>query len=272
MAFDGIPLGEDTAYQFSYDASLLFPIARNESRKSLVLSGFNGIDRWTAFELSWLDCSGKPQVAIAEFDFDANSENLVESKSFKLYLNSLNQTRFKSQEQLVTTMREDLSRCSGKPVEINLFALSDVKFTDRKSGDSNKFMLLDELDVCCDIYDRDASLLTVKKEVDVQYYASHLFRSLCPVTSQPDWASVFITVNGKMLCEKSLLQYLVSYRNHQGFHEQCVEQIFLDLKALGVFEEISVYARFMRRGGLDINPLRTTASLPVIPEIFDARQ
>jgi 7-cyano-7-deazaguanine reductase len=288
MAYEGIPLGKETAYQFSYDASLLFAIARGESRADLALDEdalpFSGIDRWTAYELSWLNEKGMPQVAIAEFDFAADSPNLVESKSFKLYLNSFNQSRF-SQKDLLNTLTADLSACSGKAVKVSLFALGDEKLNRQNTG--SDYRLLDELDVVCSEYDCNADILSLVDGKDVepteqnkqgeQLYCSHLFRSLCPVTSQPDWASVYIRVVGKPLQAESLLKYLVAYRNHQGFHEQCVEQICLELKALNAFSEIEVYARFLRRGGLDINPYRcignaVAAGKLSVPSCIDVRQ
>jgi len=273
MGFESnIPLGKATAYQFTYNADLLFPIARQEGRQHLNMSAneslaFTGIDRWTAFELSWLSASGKPCQVVAEFDFKAESPNIIESKSFKLYLNSYNQSRFNSVDEVKQRLAHDLSKASGAEVEVHFYTLHQYP---RPVLNDNKAVVLDELDVSCSVYETDASLLAKvqiplsKAEELTRSYRFDGFRSLCPVTSQPDWASVFIEVDYKQgtqaLDEDALLRYLVSFRNHQGFHEQCVEQIYTDLTALIDVERLVVYARFLRRGGLDINPYRSSCS------------
>ena len=271
MAFDPkyqqhIPLGKSTQYSFEYDPSLLFPIARSAGRDKIGLQQnipFSGYDRWTAFELSWLDAQGKPKVAVAEFDFAATAPNIIESKSFKLYLNSFNQTQFADESLLLQCLGEDLSAASGAEVVVRLFAVNDYP----RAAHLSSYHRLDDLEVACSSYQTDANLLAVESasEKKLQRYCFDAFRSLCPVTAQPDWASVYIDFHGAKLDNASLLQYLVSYRNHQGFHEQCVEQIFMDLLHMDSTAKISVYARFLRRGGLDINPIRH--NMPTPPEM-----
>lgn len=270
MDFDkGLPLGKSTDYSFEYKPELLYPIARELGREQLVLpSSFFGADRWLAYELSWLDKQGLPQVALAQFDFDAHAPNIIESKSFKLYLNSLNQTRFADKTALLEILHQDLAKVSGKSVAIELF---DHSY--QRELVNSHYQLLEQNPVACDQYLPDASLLKVDLEVSQpQAYCTQVFRSLCPVTSQPDWASIYIDCVGAKLDPQALLQYLVSYRNHQGFHEQCVEQIFCDLQQFGKFESLTVSARFLRRGGLDINPIRSTEEAFTIPSEFDFRQ
>lgn len=253
-----IPLGKPTDYHFNYDADLLFPVPRKDSRDELGFSQslpFVGSDLWTAYELSWLNKHGLPQVAIAEIVFPCEAPNLVESKSFKLYLNSFNQTCFADQEQVLNTMQQDLSRCAGGSVKVRLYAVDD--FAVRAS---EGFICLDQLPVQCDQYEPDAALLQKGIEVKTEQFCSHIFRSLCPVTGQPDWASVYIGYTGLSLDKESLLRYLVSYRLHQGFHEQCVEMIYRDIQALIEPSMLTVSARFVRRGGLDINPIRSLSA------------
>ena len=252
-----IPLGKTSEYRFEYDPDQLYTIARAQTREALALPHvlpFTGEDIWTAYELSWLNSRGLPQTAIAEFRFPCDSPRLVESKSFKLYLNSLNQTRFDSTEQLLATLKKDLTNAVEAAVQIAL--VSDLQT--ELSADL-AYQCLDTLSVECSLYQPDAALLDISRAGQVQQrWYSRLFRSLCPVTGQPDWADIFIDYHGPELKPQSLLQYLVSYRQHQGFHEQCVEQIFQDILKNCQADRLSVYARFLRRGGLDINPWRST--------------
>ena len=273
MGFDSsIPLGKATDYQFEYNPKLLFPIARSAGRELIGIDNhslpFQGFDRWTAFELSWLNEKGKPQQAVAEFDFSAAAPNIVESKSFKLYLNSFNQSQFASINEVLQVLKSDLSDVSGKAVEVRLFGVNQYP---RTHSNGENLLQLDDLDVSCSEYEVNANLLQLDTEkaaekIENSIFCFDGFRSLCPVTSQPDWATVSIHLSGAQINAESLLQYLVSFRHHQGFHEQCVEQIFYDLTQLGEFEKITVYARFLRRGGLDINPIRSTQALS---ELFD---
>ena len=256
---DDILLGKEVAYQFEYDASLLFPIARDEGRHSLGIQSdslpFYGIDRWTAYELSWLNCDGLPQVAIAEFDFPCESTNLIESKSLKLYLNSLNQTQLAGKNELQQRLEIDLSACSGAQVAVRLFDLDNYPITDPQG-----YICIDQQALSCEQYQPNAQLLKINKTTTEQKLCSHLLRSLCPVTGQPDWATLYIHYKGVEIDQASLLEYIVSYRNHQGFHEQCVEQVYQDIQQQCQPELLSVYARYLRRGGLDINPCRSSVS------------
>lgn len=263
-------LGKATDYQFEYNPGLLFPISRQAGRELLGIHDmlpFHGIDRWTAYELSWLNPQGLPQVAIAEFDFRCESPNIIESKSLKLYLNSFNQSFFAGVDDVQQTIAADLSRACGLAVEARLYPLAEYVYLP-----ANDCRCLDSLQVACSIYQPEPGLLATGTRKVTEKLSSHLFRSLCPVTGQPDWASVFIAYTGKEIIAESLLQYLVSYRNHQGFHEQCVEQIFVDVIKHCQPEQLAVYARFMRRGGLDINPLRSTGEPLISAEGREIRQ
>lgn len=255
------PLGKSSAYIATYSPEQLFPIPRAPKWAELGLTAdtlpYRGVDIWNCYELSWLLPSGKPVVAIGEFAIPADSPNIIESKSFKLYLNSLNQSVFESREALVAVMTKDLSAAAGKPVEVRLRTLDEVttEGVTQLSG-----QCIDELDVAIEHYDSPrAELLSCDSscQVDESVY-SHLLKSNCPVTGQPDWGTVVIEYRGYALDHGSLLAYLVSFRQHADFHEQCVERIFLDLQRLLKPERLSVHARYVRRGGLDINPYRST--------------
>lgn len=253
------PLGRAVGYADQYNPELLFPIPRQQARDSLGISAsalpFNGVDIWNAYELSWLNPGGRPEVACAEFRIPCESANIIESKSFKLYLNSLNQSRFTSVEQLGSTLSTDLSAAAGATVEVLIKRLdSDEGMAiSRLQGDC-----LDQLDITIDDYRPDPALLGVNgdEEVQEQLY-SHLLRSLCPVTGQPDWGSVEINYRGPRINREGLLKYIIGYRQHQEFHEQCVERIFSDIMARCKPVALSVSARYLRRGGLDINPCRS---------------
>ena len=219
---EGLLLGQHTDYPDQYDAGLLCPIDRILSVRQVY-----GFDQWTAYELSWLDNKGKPQVAIADFVFASDSKAIIESKSFKLYLNSLNQTNFDSKEAVEACLRKDLSEASGGDVEIKLYlpeAWAALKVSDLPG------ICLDEMDISADKYTIDKTFLIQNKDCDDRgEYHSHMLRSLCPVTGQPDWASIAIKFKGASICPEGLLKYLISYRQHQDFHEQCVERIYSDL-------------------------------------------
>lgn len=253
------PLGQRSAYIDTYDNSLLFPILRQPKREAIGIGErlpFKGFDIWTAFELSWLNNKGKPIVAMADIIIPCESKNIIESKSFKLYLNSFNNSQFVSPEIVQETLTRDLSNAAGLEVNVNL--LFDPK------GEISQFegTCLDSLDVPCTKYTVNPDLLTISTghTQNSQVY-SHLLKSNCLVTGQPDWGSIHITYSGPCIDHESLLQYLVSYRNHNEFHEQCVERIFMDIQTHCRPEELTVYARYTRRGGLDINPLRSTLAL-----------
>lgn len=255
-------LGQSTDYVDQYSPELLYPLPRKVKRDELGVSEqnlpFNGVDYWNSYELSWLSVSGRPQVAIALFAFPCDAKNIIESKSFKLYLNSLNQTVFDSKEQLEKTLVDDLSKVAECKVEVNIASLDEV--LEIKSG-HEECLLIDDLDLSSFQYEVDPMLLTTSKGEHAQEkLISHLLKTNCPVTGQPDWASVSIDYSGDLISHEGLLRYIVSYRNHQDFHEQCVERIFMDIMKQCKPDSLTVYARYTRRGGLDINPLRSTES------------
>lgn len=250
----GSVLGKQVAAPERYAPELLFPIARSESRKGLAVTWLAGADDWTGWELSWLEPTGMPEAGVLQMRVPADSPNIVESKSLKLYLNSLNFTAFDSRKVLLETLNADIAGCIGSPVQIDILAAdSPVLATKTAAGDC-----LDML-VPAAVPDAvDASLLRVDaSQQQTLNVFTRLFRSCCPVTGQPDWASVHIEHRGAHVSPESLLTYLLSYRRHQGFHEQCVEQIFADLHAATGSEQLRVSARFLRRGGLEINPWRS---------------
>ncbi|MCQ4316228.1 NADPH-dependent 7-cyano-7-deazaguanine reductase QueF [Stutzerimonas zhaodongensis] len=255
------PLGKTSAYVATYSPEQLFPIPRAPKWAELGLTAdtlpYGGVDIWNCYELSWLLPSGKPVVAIGEFSIPADSPNIIESKSFKLYLNSLNQSVFENRDALVKVMISDLSAAAGKPVGVRLRTLDEVALDGIAPLRGH---CVDELDVAIDHYDAPrADLLRcdANRQVEECLY-SHLLKSNCPVTGQPDWGTVVIEYRGAALNHPSLVAYLVSFRQHADFHEQCVERIFLDLQRLLAPERLSVHARYVRRGGLDINPYRST--------------
>jgi len=249
------PLGKSTAYPDRYDPSLLFSIDRREAREGLGLSGslpFSGVDIWTAHELAWLDHDGRPQVAIGEFRIDARSASLVESKSLKLYLGSFAQQRVGTAEELSAIVAADLSRSCAVAVDVALLRLDEARQVAELPAES-----IDALDATIDHYLPDASLLKIGKERVEEALRTSLFRSNCPVTGQPDYADLMVRYRGRRIDRSSMLSYLVSYRQHAAFHEACVERIFIDIAARCRPEGLTVYARFLRRGGIDINPFRS---------------
>ena len=257
------PLGQQTDYVSVYAPHLLFPIPRAESRSLLGIGeelSFYGADIWTGYELSWLDPLGKPVVAIAEFFIPCTSEFIVESKSFKLYLNSLNQTRFENAAEVEALIAKDLSRLTNADVQVNLLTLTaSVRAAQHLSEIVEvNAELLDELPVAIDIYHPAPELLATEADVVDESLVSHLLKTNCPVTGQPDWASLVIRYRGKKIQRESLLRYIISFREHQDFHEHCVERIFSDIARVCKPEELTVYARYTRRGGLDINPYRSS--------------
>jgi len=253
------PLGQATIYASLYAPELLFPIERKVSRDLLGLQNelpFAGYDVWTAYELSWLNEKGKPLVALAEFVFPCESPFIIESKSFKLYLNSFNQTKFISHAEVTERLENDLSRVAGEQVKVNLLEINDSALTKIQSLSG---ICLDELDVTVEHYHPAPDLLTADNSTLVsETVYSHLLKSNCPVTGQPDWASVVISYKGKKINHENLLSYIISFREHQDFHENCVERIFCDIQSRCRPEVLTVYARYTRRGGLDINPYRST--------------
>lgn len=261
------PLGKPTAYSDTYDASLLFPIPRAEARATLGIAGtlpFFGMDVWNAYELSWLNMRGKPQVAIVTLMVPADTPNIVESKSMKLYFNSLNQSKIAGPEALQELLRADLSAAFGANIQLKLVPAAD--FGKLQMGELDG-LLLDRLDIEVDRYEPDAALLkTNADEAPVEEtLVSHLLKSNCPVTNQPDWASVQIRYAGNPIDQEGLLKYLIGFRQHQGFHENCVERIFMDILRQCAPAKLLVSARYTRRGGLDINPWRANFPLSKMP-------
>jgi len=268
------PLGKTSAYQAQYAPELLFPIARQQKRDELGISGtvpFFGVDIWNAYEISWLNMRGKPQVAIATITAPSDSPNIVESKSFKLYLNSFNQTRLANTDALLALLREDLSNAFGAPVHVKLTMPED--FDKVQMGELDG-LLLDRLDIDIDSYSPSPALLKANmEEAPVEEtLVSHLLKSNCLVTGQPDWASVQVRYAGPQIDQEGLLRYLIGFREHNEFHEQCVERIFMDILRQCKPNKLAVYARYTRRGGLDINPWRANFSTAKPPNLRTARQ
>ena len=259
-SLSALKLGQNTEYKSQYDASLLQPVPRRLNREGLGIveqQPFNqGADVWTCYELSWLNSNGLPQVAIADVEIDFKSENLIESKSFKLYLNSFNQTKFASIKEVEETIAKDLNQCASGQVSVKMHKLAD--YTNQPimnfAGDC-----IDEQEIQIDSYAFSNQYLENVAEGNTveETLVSHLLKSNCLITSQPDWGSVQIHYVGKQLNREKLLRYLVSFREHNEFHEQCVERIFTDLMQFAKPEKLTVYARYTRRGGLDINPFRS---------------
>lgn len=271
---DQSPLGKSSAYQTQYAPELLFPIPRQQKREEIGVTGtlpFFGVDIWNAYEISWLNMRGKPQVAIATFTAPADSPNIVESKSFKLYLNSFNQTRLANTDALLALLREDLSGAFGANVHVKL--TTPEEFDKLQMGELEG-LLLDRLDIEVDQYTPSPALLTANlEEAPVEEtLVSHLLKSNCLVTGQPDWASVQIQYVGPQIDQENLLRYLIGFREHNEFHEQCVERIFVDILRQCRPTKLAVYARYTRRGGLEINPFRTNFNAKRPPNLRTARQ
>lgn len=246
------PLGKETHYEDLYNKELLCPIPRSLSRMGRDVS-FVGYDIWRAYELSWLNKKGRPEVAVAHFIIPCHSPYLIESKSFKLYLQSFSQSCFESQSLVLQTLKDDLSEAVGLPVTV-LFNAS----TGLMEGKS-----LDTLDCTCDTYDVDPSFLKTSDQVVYESWKTDLFKAHCLVTGQPDFASIGIRYEGPQIDPVGLLQYLVSYRKHRGLHEQCIEQIYGDIKHHCRPAKLMVTGCFTRRGGLDINPCRSSHEVPI---------
>jgi 7-cyano-7-deazaguanine reductase len=272
-------LGKATDYSSSYDPSLLDPIPRATAREQLEAIGgplpdFIGVDLWTGFEVSWLNTHGMPQVAIVEFLVPCTSVNIVESKSFKLYLNSFNQTHFESSQAVQECMTTDLSAAAQGDVEIIFYQLAE--YNGFRPVSEPQGHCLDQQHIAIDCYTPNPDFLvldeTGKEDGTVtETLYSHLLRTNCPVTDQPDWASVYISYQGAKIDRAGLLKYLVSFRQHQDFHEQCVEKIYADIMQRCQPAQLDVYARYMRRGGLDINPFRSSR-YPFPPSHRQVRQ
>ena len=273
-------LGRASAYKDQYDASLLFPLPRQPKRAEIGITGsapFFGADLWTAYELSWLNPRGKPQVAIAHITVPCETPNIVESKSFKLYLNSFNGTHFASADEVRARIRQDVSEAVWRGAEhggtVGVRLVTPDLFEQERVHEQEG-LLLDRLDIECTRYQPAPELLTANHdEAPVsETLVSHLLKSNCLVTGQPDWGSVQIEYSGAQIDQEGLLQYIVSFRCHNEFHEQCVERIFMDIWQRCRPIKLAVYARYTRRGGLDINPLRTSHPMPLPDNRRTARQ
>ena len=265
------PLGESSQYAEGYSPNRLFPMPRAEGRSAVGLSGAldcYGQDVWTGYEFSWLNERGRPEVAVLRLTVASKSSHIVESKSMKLYLNGYAQTRFESTSKVCDRLVEDLSQAFNGAVVVDLVSLAEPSLgVSELTGEC-----LDELDVEITDYQRNPDLLVPAatrgaqetKETSVtQVLTTHLFRSLCPVTAQPDWASVIVSYSGAAIDQAGLLKYLISYRQHQAFHETTVERIYVDIWERCQPEKLSVSGRFLRRGGLDISPTRSSESQPM---------
>jgi len=258
-----LTLGKATDYSTQYNADLLQAVPRHLNRDSLHITAdtlpFSGEDVWYGYELSWLNPKGKPVVAIAEFRFKCTSPNIVESKSFKLYLNSFNQTTFKDHQQVEDVLISDLSACSGGETKVSLFKVDECPALELNQSSAT---CIDDLDINVEHYDYLSNLLIENKSTNTimveEKLVSHLLKSNCLITNQPDWASIYINYKGEQISHHALLKYLISFRQHNEFHEQCVERIFCDLQKHYQLEKLTVFARYTRRGGLDINPFRST--------------
>jgi 7-cyano-7-deazaguanine reductase len=268
------PLGKTVSYQDQYDNSLLFPIPRKPKREEIGVDEehlpFSGADLWTGYELSWLNAKGKPQVAIATFVIPAHSPFIIESKSFKLYLNSFNQTRFDNVEDLQATLASDLSHATESPVgvKVALPAAFRQERIEQLEGET-----IDDLDIEISEYSPNPKLLHADAGQRVsESLTSELLKSNCLVTGQPDWGTVQIRYTGPKIDRAALLRYIVSFRQHNEFHEQCVERIFVDVLRACRPEKLTVYARYTRRGGLDISPFRTNENAPLPLNARTARQ
>ena len=273
-------LGKAVPYVDQYDASLLYPISRAPKRAEIGVPAplpFLGADLWTAYELSWLNARGKPQVALAHIIVPCETPNIVESKSFKLYLNSFNNTRFADVAEVLSRIRADISEAVWRGSEakgtVGVKIIGPELF-DREPVHEMDGLSLDRLDVECTHYTPTPGLLkaTFGEAPVSEVLTSNLLKSNCLVTGQPDWASVQISYTGPQIDQEGLLQYLVSFRNHNEFHEQCVERIFMDIWTRCKPVKLAVYARYTRRGGLDINPFRTSHPQALPANVRHARQ
>jgi 7-cyano-7-deazaguanine reductase len=273
-------LGKTVGYADQYDASLLYPLPRAAQRAEIGITGqptFVGADVWTAYELSWLNLRGKPQVAMARFIVPCESSHLVESKSLKLYLNSMNNTRFASADEVKKTLQHDLSAAvwHGGVVQssVGVQLLLPEQFGAEKIQELQG-VNLDRLDLDCTHYQPAPELLTAAQgeQPVTETLISHLLKSNCLVTGQPDWGSVSISYSGPQIEQAGLLQYIVSFRNHNEFHEHCVERIYMDIMQRCQPTKLCVHARYTRRGGVDINPWRSSHPQAMPPQIRTAKQ
>jgi 7-cyano-7-deazaguanine reductase len=273
MVMSEIPLGKQTDYPEHYDPGLLFAVDRSANRLKIGVGDelpFGGFDHWRAYELSWLTSSGAPVVAVADILVPCNSPFLIESKSMKLYFNSLNQHRFASEGDALACITRDLSAAAGATVHVDLSSLGTA--VSMHTTDSVSAALLDTIFIDNPVFSPDASLLKCSSSVTAcETLVSHLFRSNCPITAQPDWGSIVVSYEGPEIDHESLLRYIISFRQHEGFHEHCVEQIFQDLVSRCAPVSLTVSINFLRRGGLEINPLRSldmAVPVKVLPRLL----
>jgi 7-cyano-7-deazaguanine reductase len=266
-SLDHLSLGKKVEYAKEYDNSLLQAVPRSLSRNSISLPKqlpFHGTDIWNGYELSWLNTKGKPQVAILRCDVPITSPNLIESKSFKLYLNSLNQSQFANVDEVTQVLIKDLSNCAGENVTVHV--IPSTQFDSIKFGHFSG-LCIDDLDIEIDDFDISPKLLKLTSSTKTgdacsETLVSHLLKSNCLITNQPDWGSILIKYTGGRISHEGLLRYLISFRQHNEFHEQCVERIFYDILQQCNPQKLTVYARYTRRGGLDINPFRSNFEVP----------
>lgn len=274
-ALTKLSLGKPTAYESEYNPNLLQAVPRSLNRDSLNINQaalpFTGEDVWYGYELSWLNTKGKPVVAVAEFRFPCSSPAIVESKSFKLYLNSFNQTRFATTNDVEQKLIKDLSNTAGAQAKVQLYSVDNCPALTIAKHDS---ICIDDQNITINDFTFNADLLKTHHKHDIsqrESLVSHLLKSNCLITNQPDWASIYIDYQGEAIDHECLLRYLISFRQHNEFHEQCVERIFCDLLQHYQLNELTVFARYTRRGGLDINPFRST-HLTIAPFARTLRQ
>lgn len=268
----GSPLGRSTDYPEHYDPALLFPIERSGPRDALGLSGalpFRGVDVWTAYEITWLGAGGKPEAAVGRFLISADSPRIVESKSLKLYLGSFAQESAAASAELARRIESDLSRACDAPVAVTLSPAAD---TDALRFGSLPGESLDDIAIATDVYEPAPAFLSAAGRDADETLRSALFRARCPVTGQPDYGDVMIRYRGPRMDRAGLLRYLISYRRHAAFHESCIERIFVDILHRCVPRALSVYGRFLRRGGIDINPFRSNFEPGPPDDVRTARQ
>lgn len=255
------PLGINSPYETTYNPAILFSVTRANKRKELNVDlnnlPFYGRDLWYGYELSWLNARGKPIIRMATFDVPCTTPNIIESKSLKLYLNSLNQTHFDNDVDVKKTLEQDLSAASGGLVTVTLMTVSEMEQIGFCTAPG---FCLDELDIDISSYSYAPGLLTSAGGYKDEKIYSHLLKSNCLVTGQPDWGTLVVEYKGEAIDHSSLLRYICSFRQHHEFHEQCVERVFTDLITYFQLDELTVYAQYVRRGGLDINPWRSTTN------------
>jgi 7-cyano-7-deazaguanine reductase len=258
----GLPLGRDAEYAGRYDPDLLYVMPRADKRAEIGLTGdlpFDGCDLWTAYELSWLNPAGKPVVAIAQITIPCSSERIVESKSVKLYINSFAQTRIADEEEVRQILTQDLERATGAVPEVRLIMAS--AFGEVQVAEPNG-ICVDEIDTAIEVYAVEPACLSASGPAVSERLYSNLLRSNCPETDQPDWGTVCVHYGGPSIDREGFLKYVVSYREHHEFHEHCVERMFVDIAERCKPERLTVYARYTRRGGIDINPFRSNFEAP----------